>query len=232
MASRKSWFPDNVLGFASNHLVGHPTWLNNYIIANAGLTLLVLGVSATTAETTQPNANSWLRWTISNSEYYRYIPFGQNKEKLGWFHKPVNSNSETCCDSNHFSVFFLFFFTKATIEKGDSMAHPSSVVSKQRDESGRIIMPFNTMILPQYNAPPPPNTSMMYHHKHTITYQQYQQQYCSIAGSGVNCDRSDNDRSDNGGAQHIPDTHKSMWAINPLYSSNCGNWLRFHWPQI
>lgn len=100
-----------------------------------------------------------------------------------------------------------------------TMAHHSSVITKQWKDNGHIGMPLNPLVPPQYSAPPPPSSTTYYHHQHTITYQQYQQQYPSSPSCGVESN------SANGSSHHIPDTHKSMWAVNPLYTSNSGKQL-------
>lgn len=62
-------------------------------------------------------------------------------------------------------------------------------------------MPTNTGIPPQYIAP------------HQINQYPSHSLYAMCSSS-------------HGSTQNIPETHKSMWAINPLCTSNAGNiWL-------
>lgn len=78
---------------------------------------------------------------------------------------------------------------------------------------------FNAIVPPQYIAPPPPpplTSSSMYHHQYMQNYQQHP----SSPSCGVNSNTS---ADDNSLQQNLPETHKSMWAINPLYASNGGN---------
>lgn len=86
------------------------------------------------------------------------------------------------------------------------MAHRSSVVAKPWSESGHIVMPISMGIVPpQYSAPPPPQLAHPVH-QHSLEYPSSP----ACAGSISPGDSKFN----------IPETHKSMWAINPLYASN------------
>lgn len=115
-------------------------------------------------------------------------------------------------------------------ERGNNaMAHHSSIIAKTWKDSGHIVMPLNALVPPQYSAPPPPlptSSSTLYHHQHTITYQQYQQQYPSSPSYGIESNSGHD--GVNISTHHMPDTHKSMWAINPLYASNSGKFFLLH----
>lgn len=72
------------------------------------------------------------------------------------------------------------------------------------NEQNYIIMPTNTgMIQPQYIAPLAPHQINQYP-SHSLY---------AMCSSG------------HGSTQNIPETHKSMWAINPLCTSNGGNFF-------
>lgn len=82
-----------------------------------------------------------------------------------------------------------------------------TVAHHTSNEQNYIIMPTNIGIVPpQYSAPPA---------LHLIN------QYPSHSLYAV-CSNG------NGSALNIPESHKSMWAINPLCSSNGGNYYRIN----
>lgn len=108
----------------------------------------------------------------------------------------------------------IFFFVV------DLVAHHSSVVAKPWSESNNyLVMPSSMggIVPPQYSAPPPPiqyATSPM-----CASMMQLQ----APMPTGSNCSST----------QNIPETHKSMWAINPLYASNSGKFKSyFHYNDL
>lgn len=58
----------------------------------------------------------------------------------------------------------------------------------------------------KYLTSPPLTSSSIYHHQYILS-----DSSCAINSSIDDCS-----------FHHLPETHKSMWAINPLYSSNSG----------
>lgn len=73
------------------------------------------------------------------------------------------------------------------------------------NEENYIIMATNSGVIPpQYSAPLAP---------HQINHYPSHSLYAMCSSS-------------HGSTQNIPDTHKSMWAINPLCTSNGGNLLK------
>ncbi|CAD7088565.1 unnamed protein product [Hermetia illucens] len=90
------------------------------------------------------------------------------------------------------------------------VAHRSSIVAKQWTESGHMVVPMTIgMVPPQYSAPPAPPP----HPRPPPTNQRNTEYPPSPA-----CGTSSMSPSDS--KCNIPETHKSMWAINPLYASN------------
>lgn len=61
-------------------------------------------------------------------------------------------------------------------------------------------------------------SSSIYHHQYMLSHQHLSDSSCAINSSIDDCS-----------FHHLPETHKSMWAINPLYSSNSGKhfWIFF-----
>lgn len=75
----------------------------------------------------------------------------------------------------------------------------------------------NSVQASQYNSPPIQSltSSSMYRHQYMLNYQQFP----SSSSCGVNSNASS---FDDCSFQNIPDTHKSMWVLNPLYASTSG----------
>lgn len=75
----------------------------------------------------------------------------------------------------------------------------------------------NSVSASQYNSPPVHSltSSSMYRHQYMLNYQQFP----SSSSCGVNSNASS---FDDCSLQNIPDTHKSMWVLNPLYASASG----------
>lgn len=76
---------------------------------------------------------------------------------------------------------------------------------------------FNSAV---HSSPPQPllNSSSIYHHQYMLSHQQYP----SDSSCGIN---SNTTSVDDCSFHHLPETHKSMWAINPFYASNVGRFL-------
>ncbi|XP_031629989.1 uncharacterized protein LOC116345082 [Contarinia nasturtii] len=72
----------------------------------------------------------------------------------------------------------------------------------------------NSVQASQYNSPPIHSltSSSMYRHQYMLNYQQFP----SSSSCGVNSNASS---FDDCSFQNIPETHKSMWVLNPLYAS-------------
>lgn len=75
----------------------------------------------------------------------------------------------------------------------------------------------NSVSASQYNSPPVHSltSSSMYRHQYMLNYQQFP----SSSSCGVNSTASSFDECS---LQNIPETHKSMWVLNPLYASTSG----------
>lgn len=75
----------------------------------------------------------------------------------------------------------------------------------------------NSVSASQYNSPPMHSltSSSMYRHQYMLNYQQFP----SSSSCGVNSNASS---FDDCSLQNLPDTHKSMWVLNPLYTSTNG----------
>lgn len=84
----------------------------------------------------------------------------------------------------------------------------------------------NSVSASQYNSPPIHSltSSSMYRHQYMLNYQQFP----SSSTCGVNSTASS---FDDGSLQNIPDTHKSMWVLNPLYASTSGKNSNSQQPQ-
>lgn len=99
-------------------------------------------------------------------------------------------------------MFILLIYTHIVAH------HSATVTAKPWNDINNLVMPSSIGILPpQYNAPPLPPMSSSH--------------YCNIeyTHSPV-CSTT----STNGSILHIPDTHKSMWAVNRFYASNNGKY--------
>lgn len=78
----------------------------------------------------------------------------------------------------------------------------------------------NSVSASQYNSPPVHSltSSSMYRHQYMLNYQQFP----SSSSCGVNSNASS---FDDCSLQNTPDTHKSMWVLNPLYASTGGEFI-------
>lgn len=76
----------------------------------------------------------------------------------------------------------------------------------------------NSVSASQYNSPPVHSltSSSMYRHQYMLNYQQFpSSSSCGVSNSIASS-------FDDCSMQNVPETHKSMWVLNPLYASTSG----------